>query len=130
MIFAFFFTATTNLHWTPSLLPVLILSLFAFPHLQLLHCIAKLYRLPVSVQHLQETGIGRTVNGLRKFDGEVGVAAKALVSKWKSMVAAEESEDGGGGEQQSGGNNHYDQQQDEDDEDDEGKRGRTMSVRV
>lgn len=86
---------------------------------RLLHCIAKLYRLPVSVQHLQETGIGRTVNGLRKFDGEVGVAAKALVSKWKSMVAAEESEDGGGGEQQSGGNNHYDQQQDEDDEDDE-----------
>ncbi|XP_038122514.1 transcription elongation factor B polypeptide 3 [Culex quinquefasciatus] len=86
---------------------------------RLLHCIAKLYRLPVSVQHLQETGIGRTVNGLRKYDGEVGVAAKALVSKWKSMVAAEESEDGGGGEQQSGGNNHYDQQQDEDDEDDE-----------
>ncbi|KAL9694354.1 hypothetical protein quinque_013639 [Culex quinquefasciatus] len=63
---------------------------------RLLHCIAKLYRLPVSVQHLQETGIGRTVNGLRKYDGEVGVAAKALVSKWKSMVAAEESEDGGG----------------------------------
>ncbi|KAL1377924.1 hypothetical protein pipiens_015924 [Culex pipiens pipiens] len=86
---------------------------------RLLHCIAKLYRLPVSVQHLQETGIGRTVNGLRKYDGEVGVAAKALVSKWKSMVAAEESEDGAGGEQQSGGNNHYDQQHDEDDEDDE-----------
>lgn len=86
---------------------------------RLLHCIAKLYRLPVSVQHLQETGIGRTVNGLRKYDGEVGVAAKALVSKWKSMVAAEESEDGGGNGgcgQQSGGNN-YDHQQDEDDAD-------------
>jgi elongin-A len=53
-----------------------------------------LYKLPISVQHLQETGIGRTVNALRKFDGECGVAAKALVTKWKCMVAAEESEDG------------------------------------
>lgn len=61
---------------------------------RLVHCIGKLYRLPVSVQHLQETGIGRTVNGLRKYDGEVGVAAKALVSKWKNMVAAEESDTG------------------------------------
>lgn len=83
---------------------------------RLLHCIAKLYRLPVLVQHLQETGIGRTVNGLRKYDGEVGVAAKALVSKWKSMVAAEESEDGG--EQQPNHHNHG-QQPGDDDEDDE-----------
>ncbi|XP_053698086.1 transcription elongation factor B polypeptide 3 [Sabethes cyaneus] len=61
---------------------------------RLLHCISKLYRLPVSVQHLQETGVGRTVNGLRKYDGEVGVAAKALVTKWKTMVADEESDEG------------------------------------
>lgn len=58
---------------------------------QLLHCITKLYNLPVTVQHLQDTGIGRTVNSLRKFDGEVGVTAKALVTKWKAMVAAAES---------------------------------------
>lgn len=58
---------------------------------QLLHCLAKLHRMNVTVQHLQATGIGRTVNQLRKDDGEVGVAAKALVSKWKEMVAAEES---------------------------------------
>lgn len=45
------------------------------------------------MQHLQQTGIGRTVNSLRKDDGEVGVAAKALVAKWKAMVAAEESSD-------------------------------------
>lgn len=45
------------------------------------------------MQHLQETGIGRTVNALRKDEGEVGVAAKALVAKWKAMVAAEESSD-------------------------------------
>lgn len=92
---------------------------------RLLHCIAKLYRLPVSVQHLQETGIGRTVNGLRKYDGEVGVAAKALVSKWKSMVAAEESEDGGDQQGSAAGGNHYDdhhqqqQHQEDGDEDDD-----------
>lgn len=60
----------------------------------MLHCINKLYKLPITVHHLQETGIGRTVNTLRKDDGEVGVAAKALVAKWKAMVAADESDEG------------------------------------
>lgn len=69
---------------------------------QLLHCISKLYKLPITVQHLQETGIGRTVNALRKDDGEVGVAAKALVAKWKAMVAAEESSDDEAGENDQG----------------------------
>lgn len=41
---------------------------------------------------MQETGVGRTVNNLRKYDGEVGYASKALVSKWKTMVATEEAE--------------------------------------
>ncbi|KAJ4444903.1 hypothetical protein ANN_06701 [Periplaneta americana] len=61
---------------------------------RVLHCIGKLYRLPVTVQHLQDTGIGRTVNALRKYDGDTGEAAKALVAKWKAMVAAEDSSDG------------------------------------
>lgn len=61
---------------------------------RILHCISKLYKLPVTVQHLQETGVGRTVNGLRKFDGNIGDAAKALVFKWKVMVADEDSSDG------------------------------------
>ncbi|XP_049534061.1 transcription elongation factor B polypeptide 3 [Anopheles darlingi] len=63
---------------------------------RIVHCIGKLYKLPISVRHLQDTGIGRTVNSLRKYDGEVGTAAKALVTKWKAMVAAEESDDGSG----------------------------------
>lgn len=46
----------------------------------------------VTVQHLQSTGIGRTVNSLRKDDGEVGTAAKALISKWKEMVANDASD--------------------------------------
>ncbi|KAM7362626.1 transcription elongation factor elongin A [Cochliomyia hominivorax] len=57
---------------------------------RLLHCINKLYNLPIKVEHLQETGVGKTVNSLRKFNGEIGVAAKTLVTKWKAMVAAEE----------------------------------------
>lgn len=51
----------------------------------------------INVQHLTSTGIGRTVNALRK-DDEIGEAAKALISKWKQMVASQESdgEEGGG----------------------------------
>lgn len=46
----------------------------------------------MTVQHLQETGVGRTVNAMRKEPGDVGQAARALVYKWKLMVAAEESD--------------------------------------
>ncbi|XP_058466651.1 transcription elongation factor B polypeptide 3 [Malaya genurostris] len=88
---------------------------------RLLHCIGKLYRLPVSVQHLQDTGIGRTVNGLRKYDGEVGVAAKALVTKWKTMVAAEESDDGGEQEEVPEPRNGSDNGDDDEDYNDESR---------
>nr|XP_031837825.1 transcription elongation factor B polypeptide 3 isoform X2 [Nomia melanderi] len=60
----------------------------------MLHCISKLSNLPVTVQHLQETGVGRTVNALRKYENGVGDAAKALVAKWKAMVASEETSEG------------------------------------
>lgn len=61
---------------------------------KMLYYIQKLYTLPVTVQHLQDTGVGRTVNALRKYEGGVGDAAKALVAKWKAMVADEETSDG------------------------------------
>lgn len=60
---------------------------------RMIRCIQRLYVLPIKVEHLQETGVGRSVNSLRKYKGEVGEAAKALVAKWKAMVAAEESSD-------------------------------------
>lgn len=63
---------------------------------QMLHCLGKLFQLPVTVQHLQDTGVGRTVNALRKYEGDTGEAAKALVAKWKAMVAAEDSSEGEG----------------------------------
>lgn len=43
----------------------------------------------MTVKHLEDTGVGRTVNALRKYDSTVGTAAKALVTKWKTMVANE-----------------------------------------
>lgn len=39
--------------------------------------------------HLEQTGVGRTVNGLRKLGGEVGDSARRLVAKWKEMVVGE-----------------------------------------
>lgn len=57
-----------------------------------MHCLGKLNRMHVTVQHLQETKIGKTVNGLRKDEGEVGVVARALVAKWKNMVNQETSD--------------------------------------
>nr|CAG4649620.1 EOG090X0BTZ [Scapholeberis mucronata]SVE93834.1 EOG090X0BTZ [Scapholeberis mucronata] len=59
----------------------------------LLHCLNKLTKLPIGVEHLQETGIGRTINGMRKQEGVVGEEARALVNKWKEMVAAEDKSD-------------------------------------
>lgn len=53
----------------------------------------KLSRLPIGVEHLQETGIGRTINGMRKTEGPVGEEARSLVNKWKEMVAAEDKSD-------------------------------------
>lgn len=40
----------------------------------------------------QETGIGKTVNLCRKYDGEVGELAQELYEKWKTVVAAVSSE--------------------------------------
>lgn len=57
-----------------------------------MHCLGKLHRMHVTVNHLQSTGIGRTVNTLRKDDGEVGALAKTLIAKWKEMVANEASD--------------------------------------
>lgn len=68
----------------------------------------------INVQHLTSTGIGRTVNALRKDDGEIGAAAKALISKWKQMVASQESDgDEGDGNGNDNGNGDVDVDVDE-----------------
>lgn len=58
----------------------------------MLRCIEKLYHLPVTVQLLQDTGVGRTVNALRKGEGEVATAARTVIAKWKRMVTDEEEQ--------------------------------------
>lgn len=57
---------------------------------KLLYCIGKLDALPITIDHLQRTGVGKTINSLRKYNGAVGDAAKVLVTKWKNMVASGE----------------------------------------
>ena len=48
-------------------------------------------RMDVDVDALTSCGIGRTVNKLKKAESEdVQTLAKALVKKWKDLVAAQE----------------------------------------
>lgn len=54
----------------------------------------RLIKLPITVEHITTTGIGLTLNGLRKCVGEVGSAASTLITKWKTIVAEEVIEDG------------------------------------
>ncbi|XP_023248083.1 transcription elongation factor B polypeptide 3 isoform X2 [Copidosoma floridanum] len=60
---------------------------------RLLYCIGQLSRLPVTVLHLEVTGVGRTVNSLRKIEYGVGDAARLLVAKWKEMVSKSSNEE-------------------------------------
>lgn len=41
--------------------------------------------------YLQETGLGKLVNGFRKRDTEIGARARELVARWKNQVADEAS---------------------------------------
>ncbi|CRK91517.1 CLUMA_CG005178, isoform A [Clunio marinus] len=58
---------------------------------RILHCLTRLEKLKVNVGHLQQTGIGKTVNAVRKHEGEVGDLAKKLVMRWKDMVSEAEA---------------------------------------
>lgn len=59
-------------------------------HFQILYVLNKLKKLPIRTVHLEETGVGRTVNALKKCGGLVGEAAKLMVANWKMMVLQEE----------------------------------------
>lgn len=80
-----------------------------------MHAIKKLYDLPITVAHLQETGVGRTINALRKNEGSVGQASRSIVQKWKSMVEQEDTVQ----EQEQRKENVYEKESDDDDEDEE-----------
>ncbi|KAG5895381.1 hypothetical protein JTB14_029604 [Gonioctena quinquepunctata] len=59
---------------------------------KMLYVIKKFNKLPIKTAHLESTGVGRTVNALKKYEGKVGEAAKELVASWKEMVMREERE--------------------------------------
>ncbi|XP_061109945.1 elongin-A [Conger conger] len=52
---------------------------------KMLKTLKRLAELPMTVDILVETGIGKTVNSLRKHD-TIGEAAKTLVARWKKLV--------------------------------------------
>ncbi|XP_018323300.1 transcription elongation factor B polypeptide 3 [Agrilus planipennis] len=56
---------------------------------KMLYYINKLKRLPMTVSYLQQTGVGKTVNSVRKMGGEVATLAKSLISYWKEVVENE-----------------------------------------
>lgn len=56
--------------------------------LQLLKYLKKLSALPITVDILAETGVGKTVNSLRKNE-HVGTFARDLVAQWKKLVPLE-----------------------------------------
>ena len=61
-----------------------------------LHCLAKLDRVPMTIEILQETGVGRVVNQLKKStdpDSQVAEEAKNIVRKWKEIVSSQEEEE-------------------------------------
>ncbi|XP_044280655.1 elongin-A isoform X2 [Varanus komodoensis] len=51
----------------------------------LLKSLKRLSELPMTVDILLETGVGKTVNGLRKHE-QVGEFARSLVARWKKLV--------------------------------------------
>lgn len=60
---------------------------------QMLYCIGKLRKIPVTISHLEKTGVGRTVNSYRKWNDEVGNAAKELITIWREMVKNQAAKD-------------------------------------
>ncbi|ESP02637.1 hypothetical protein LOTGIDRAFT_171838 [Lottia gigantea] len=56
---------------------------------KVLSVLNKLDALPVSISLLQDTGIGKLVNGFKKKPDGIGTVAKSIVNKWKNLVAEE-----------------------------------------
>nr|XP_013808759.1 PREDICTED: transcription elongation factor B polypeptide 3 [Apteryx mantelli mantelli] len=59
---------------------------------ELLKSLKRLSELPITVDILVETGVGKTVNGLRKHE-LVGDFAKNLVARWKKLVPVSQEVD-------------------------------------
>uniref|UniRef100_L7M8Q0 Putative transcription elongation factor b polypeptide n=1 Tax=Rhipicephalus pulchellus TaxID=72859 RepID=L7M8Q0_RHIPC len=54
---------------------------------KVLETLRKLQKVPMTLNLLQDTGIGRTVNHLKKNTGVIGELARAIISSWKQVVS-------------------------------------------
>lgn len=73
-----------------------------------LELLRSLESIPMSIDILQTTHIGLTVNKIRKeiANSEVGSLSKSMVKKWKKLVAPSSGSDGGGGGTRGGSSNN------------------------
>ncbi len=60
---------------------------------QVLYVLKKLERLPMSLEILHETGVGKTVNSYRKHPQPVGERAREVVTRWKGLLADQPQQD-------------------------------------
>ncbi|GBL91085.1 Elongin-A [Araneus ventricosus] len=54
----------------------------------ILNVIHKLSKVPVTVELLQDTGIGKVIRSLAKKSGKVGVKATAVLHNWRELVSS------------------------------------------
>ncbi|GFS37871.1 elongin-A [Trichonephila inaurata madagascariensis] len=57
----------------------------------ILNVIHKLSKVPMTVDLLQDTGIGKVIRGLAKKSGKVGEKASAVLNNWRGLVSSQKS---------------------------------------
>lgn len=57
----------------------------------ILNVIHKLSKVPMTVDLLQDTGIGKIIRGLAKKSGKVGEKASAVLNYWRGLVSSQKS---------------------------------------
>ncbi|GFR22138.1 elongin-A [Trichonephila clavata] len=57
----------------------------------ILNVIHKLSKVPMTVDLLQDTGIGKVIRGLAKKSGKVGEKASAVLNYWRGLVSSQKS---------------------------------------
>ncbi|GFU40949.1 elongin-A [Nephila pilipes] len=57
----------------------------------ILNVVHKLSKVPMTVDLLQDTGIGKVIRGLAKKSGKVGEKASAVLNYWRGLVSSQKS---------------------------------------
>ncbi|XP_065202608.1 transcription elongation factor B polypeptide 3-like [Planococcus citri] len=77
---------------------------------RVLHYVRKLSKLPIKLEELEKTGVGKTINALRKCQGTVGDEASLLVGKWKAIAKKQVHEEELASRKRSDADSHSDNQ--------------------